>query len=462
MGVRQNTLLIALTFVFVGASAQDISVEEMQMLDQLRSQYAAKGIELKPADEIRMLQRLRALKAVTAPSAATVPAATVIAPTAAVTPPVTAPARSTSPPVTETLPVAAAVVDPPVTPDRVAPVIAVLSPEAQLQQQLSELPVGAPLASYQLLRDGLMFNGQRFADAEGKAERFALDPDTATVSYVVANGSSAAVKVARLGTDSNPLTIGNLSRNGSQTVFRSVTGKTLAGDLFFPMTDGALLVRDAVGFRYVVGQAVRQINFPAGWSPAPLQRGNTSTTGWMLLERDVTEEKKNPFEVFKALGEIVGAVAARTDYALFNLNDQKLVTFEVSVDGKSVASYSQCRRASNGLVNVCDRMNTYDSLWRTDGSPNVTHYFWSIDWQLMHGKPVAVAMENGHRYVNAYDLSGTKRVNLFERLMGINNWMMELAGEGKYRVKAQLAFDHPVIEDVAQELQNRPEMPRVQ
>jgi hypothetical protein len=77
----------------------------------------------------------------------------------------------------------------------------------------------------------------------------------------------------------------------------------------------------------------------------------------------------------------------------------------------------------------------------------------------MSGKPVAVVMENGLQQVNAYDLSGTKKVNLLQRTLGINNWSMELADGGKFRVNAQLAFEKVGIDDVALELQNRPDVP---
>jgi hypothetical protein len=107
-------------------------------------------------------------------------------------------------------------------------------------------------------------------------------------------------------------------------------------------------------------------------------------------------------------------------------------------------------------------MRTYDSVWSPDGSPNRSHYFWKIDWQKMSGKPVAVVMENGLQQVNAYDLSGTKKVNLLQRTLGINNWSMELADGGKFRINAQLAFEKVGIDDVALELQNRLDVPRKQ
>ena len=409
------------------ALAQDISMEEMETLDQLRAQYSAKGIQLKPEDEVRFLQRMRLMKLMASGGGQG---------TAALLQSLQQQRSQQA-----------------VTPETQNVVSVVLS-EQDLRKQLDELPAGKHLASFSYLRDGLRFNGQRYADPAGTAERFALDPESATVAYLVPTGNTANVKIGRLGTNSDPITIGRLTREGSRFLFHSVTGKKLVGDLFFPMTDGALLVRESVGFRYTVGEGTKQIDFPSGWSPTPLQRGNASTTGWLLLERDTVEEKKSPFAALKAIGEMAGALPARMDYALFNLANRALVPFEISTEGTSVASYSQCRRASNGFVNVCEKMQTYDSIWKPDGTVNTTHYFWTIDWQKMTGKPIAVVMEKGLQEVNGYDLSGTKRVNLLQRTMGINRWNMELTDNGKYRISAQLAFDKSSIEDVAMAIQS--------
>ena len=434
MQSMKSFIFMLLAAAVTCASSQDISMEEMQMLDQWRAQYAAKGIQIKPEDEVRLLQRMRAMKAMTSPS----------------------PTQGASP-IGQLL---QQLVQQQAAMPQTQDVVTATSSESDLRKILDALPPGQQLSSFSLMRDGLKFNGQRYADPEGMADRFALDPETSTAAYVVQVGAAANVKIARLGPGAEPVTIGRLSKNGTRMVFQSLTGKTLSGDLFFPLTDGVLLVRDSVGFRYIVGEGTKQIDFPTGWSPAPLQRGNTSTTGWFLLERDTAEDKNNPFAIFKSIGEMAGALPARMDYALFNLNDRKMVEFEISADGKSVASYSQCRRSSNGLVNLCDKMTTYDSIWRTDGSPNVGHYFWKVDWQRMQGKPIAIVMERSLGQLNGFDLTGSKKVNLFERAMGINSWSMEMGGEGKYRIHAQLAFEKFVIDDVALEIQNRPEMPR--
>lgn len=433
MSTLKIIILITSVFALFGSAAQEISIEEMQLLDKFRAQYQEKNIQLKAEDEIRLLQRLRAMKEFSA----------------AANKGGFPPAQMLSQPIIQQQPATIAA----------QAAVNSLPSEIELRNKLDSLAPGKQLNSFLLLRDGLTFNGQRFADPEGIAKNFAIDPESSTVAYLVSINTAASVKIARLGTNSEPLTIGKLTQDANRQVFQSATGKTLSGDLFFPLTDGVLLVRDSVGFRYVVGEGIKQINFPTGWGPAPLQRGNTSTTSWFLLEKDTTEEKKNPLNSILALGELVGAVAARMDYALFNLNDLRMVPFEISSGGKTVVSYSQCRRMSNGLFNKCDQMRTYDSVWNPDGSPNRSHYFWKIDWQKMDGTSVAVVMESGLQQINAYDLTGAKKVNLFERTLGINHWSMTLTDNGKYRANAQLAFENAEISDVAQELKNRPEVP---
>lgn len=474
MTLSKLLTLSALMSISLNCMSQEITLEEMQALDQWRAGYAAKGIQLNPEDEVRLLQRLRALRAIATPS----PSAT--SPTTANAPaiPLAAPAAtqsllSTVPQTTATVPAQQEATAPiqlavpmapqaatsSVQPVQIAPVNRQLDTQTEpgLLEVVSTLPKMARLANFSYVKDGLKFNDQTFVDPEGIAQRFSVDPETATAAYIVPNGDHALVKIVRLGSGADPITIGKLVRNGNHVAFQSNAGKSIAGDLFFPLTDGILVMRNAVGFRYVVGEGVTQINFPEGWSPAPIQRGNTSTTGWILLERDMVEQKKESiFSLIKDIGEIVGLAPGRMDYALFNLKSSKLVPFELSLSGKSVATYSQCRKASNGLVNICDRMATYDSIWDNNGRPNKTHYFWSVDWQTSQGKPFVVAMEKNLRQLNAVDLTSLKKVNLFERTMGITNWSLDLADQGKYRAMAQLALDKQTLDDVSQEIQTRP------
>lgn len=420
-------LLCSLWLVAAGALAQNITADEMEQLDKLRASAKERGVDLTAEQEIQWLQRLRAFKALAEGG------------------PDGIRARG-----------AAAVNSPKATPQP-ATALPTIS-EAELASRLNALPPGRPVAQIEMLRDGLEADGRRFVDPQGRAERIAVDAASGTAAYLVASGSGHDIKVARLDSAADAVTIGRLRKDGAVQVFESLTGKTLGGDAFYPLIDGVLVLRDSVVFRYTVGQGIRQIDLPKGWYPAPLQRGNLSTTGWLLLERDTSEEKQSPFAVFKNLGTITGLVRAN-DYMLFDLAQGKGIEFDISADQKNVVSMSQCRRR-NAVVNVCDKMTSYESIWSPDGSANLQHYFWKIDWQRVNGHPVAVVMERSLIEVNAYDLESGKRVNLFERSMGINGWKGSFNPDGGYRVSARLAFETQQIDDVAVALRERPEFPK--
>lgn len=423
----------------VTALAQDMTAEEMIQLDKLRVQIEAQGIKVTPEQEIRMLQRIRALKALANPAgqgnAGTALQQQILQ-------------RA------NTQPVAVAAI--------ATPSAGAAMSEEELKKRIEALPQGKSLANIEYLRDGFQYDGLRFADTEGRVEKFTVDAMKGAVGYLVKTGLAdlQPVKLARLGAGpgSGPasIAIGRVRRQGGQYQFESVTGQSLAGELLYVLTDGVLLMRDSVGFRYVAGEGIRQINIPTGWYPTPLQRGNVAATGWLLLEKDTAEEKKSPLSLFSDLGRAVGLSEAN-EYALMNTSDGRLVVLDVSTSGKSVTSFSQCRR-KNRAVNVCDQTATYDSAWDPNGGRNFLHYFWRMDWQRTAGGSVLVALEKGVKQVNAYDLASGKKVNLFERGMGIgvlNTFMMT---DGRMRVVAAVGFENGQVEDVAGELKARPDM----
>lgn len=427
----------------ITAWAQEVTAEEMIQLDKLRAQFEAQGIKVTPEQEIRMLQRIRALKAAANPTAQGNAGAALQ---------VQIPQR------------AGGLLPTPVpTPVSVAASVAgTAMSEGDLKKRLDALPPGKALANVEYLRDGFQYDGQRFADPEGRVEKFTVDAMTGAVGYLVKAGLAdmQPVKLARLGTgagsSADSFTIGRVRRQGGQYQFESVTGKALAGELLYVLTDGVLLMRDSVGFRYVAGEGVRQINIPTGWYPTPLQRGNVAATGWLLLEKDTAEEKKSPLSLFSDLGRAVGLSEAN-EYALMNTSDGRLVVLDVSTSGKSVTSFSQCRR-KNRAVNVCDQTTTYDSAWDPNGGRNFLHYFWRMDWQRTASGSVLVALEKGVKQVNAYDLASGKKVNLFERGMGIGGLNTFMMTDGRMRVVAAVGFENGQVDDVAGELKARTDM----
>lgn len=412
---------VVLAVITAMASAQEITADEMIQLEKLREGLTAQGVLVTPEMEVRMLQRLRALR----PLMTGIPAAGM--------PQAMQPASG-------------------------APTIAAASiDEGEVMRRLAALNPPQPVTDIKILKDGLLVDGKRFADAEGRATMFATDAGSGRVGYVVegARSGTGLVKIARVDQPAEAVTIGQVARQGKTWQFTSATGKTLAGELFFPLVDGALLMRDSVGFRYVAGRGIEQVTVPTGWYPVPLQRGNVSTTGWMLLEKDLSADKASPLAALSSLTKWVGAVDAN-EYALMELKTGRLVEINLSADGKNAYSYSQCRQ-KNALVNVCDKMTSYESAFKFDGSPNPTHYLWKVDWQRGADGPILVASEGnlGSRLVGV-NLDSGKKVVLFERALGVTLLNAQVSPDGTFSLAVRLGLESGAMGDVAAEINARP------
>lgn len=403
----------------VAASAQEITADEMIMLERLRAEMTTKGVTVTPEMEVRMLQRIRAMRPLTEPGAA-----------------MSAPA-------------------PPAAPAATSPSASMA--EADLLRRLQALDPAQPIRDLKLLRDGLMVDGQRFADSEGRATRVAVDTTTGRLGYAVdgAGPGTGLVKIARADRPGEAVTIGQFTRNGNTLQMTTVTGKTMTGEMFFPLVDGALVMRDSVAFRYRAGIGVEQVSLPAGWFPTPIQRGNVGTTGWILLEKDVPEAKSSPLAALSSLGKLVGAMDAN-EYALFEMKTGRLVEINQAADGKNTYSYSQCRR-KNGIVNICDRMTSYESAFQPDGRPNVKHYLWNIDWHRTTEGPVLVAAEGtlNSKLVGVHLDSG-KKVVLYERALGVTLGESRIGPDGKMSMSVQLGLGSEAMDDVAAQIKARP------
>jgi hypothetical protein len=435
-------LCIFIFGLFCGlALAQDITADELIQLDKLRDQFKSRGVEMSAEQEARILKTIRAFKnlpgsnsqsgAVSSPNAGAMPSMSAIPASVAI--------EKINTPIPTTVGV---------------------MKEDELLLQIQNLPAAQPTWTAELLPDGLQYEGKRFVDEHGRSENFAIDAASGSVGYLVKlSVTTYAVKIARLN-GAAPIQIGQLQKMGNSLQFDTVTGRKLSGELFFPLTTGALVLRDSVGFLYTAGKGVQQIQIPKGWSPAPLQRGNIAATGWLLLEKDKVDEKANPLAgIMGSLTRISSIVTGATsegsgDYALMELGTGKLKLFDVSSADKNVMSYSQCRR-KNAAVNICDSMTSYESVWSRDGSPNNGHYYWKINWQSAQNHPIAVVMENGFRRINAYDLTSDVKVNMFERALGIASVKVALQNDGRLRVVAQMGFSPEAVDDVWLALANK-------
>ena len=438
----------------VAVFAQDVTAEEMMQLDKLRSQYEAQGLSLTPEQEARMLQRIRALKAIGAGGNSSPNGASAAGslPTPKSTESVGGGLlpqllQKSGAPVSGGATMDASPTAPPVS-------------EADLARRIAAMPAGKPIGTIEYLRDGFQYDGQRFVDPQGRVTTFAVDAFRGVVTYVpnTIGDAPQPVKLAFLGDTVSSEVIGRVARQNGQYRFESLTGKSLSGDLLILLNDGVVVLRDAVGFRYAVGEGVRQIDLPKGWYPTPLQRGNVST-GWILLEKDTSAEKSNPLNLFSNFGKAVGLTEAN-EYALFNFADGRKIVLDVSSAGKTTSKYSNCRKRSE-LFNECQTATNYQSVWNADGFKNLSHYYWRMDWQQSIAGPVLVAQEGGLKYINAYDLATGKKVNLLERTLGVAGFDVVLKPGQKVQVQAQMGFEKVVIEDVQAELSSRVPLPGV-
>jgi hypothetical protein len=98
-------------------------------------------------------------------------------------------------------------------------------------------------------------------------------------------------------------------------------------------------------------------------------------------------------------------------------------------------------------------MTSRASLYENDGGRNINHYFWRINWFNTPTGPVSVALEGNLQDVTITDLTSGKRVVLFNRTLGIHDFVATEAADGKVKVTAQLGLESKSNDDVVAYLQ---------
>lgn len=325
--------------------------------------------------------------------------------------------------------------------------------EAELSAAMDQWPALAQGVSFERFRDGFAIDGARYLDPEGRITSYGFDAGTGDFTYLAQTGAGQFVlKAGRAASGAEPMEIGKAeSRNGMWTVV-SATGKKLAGARLIPLARGFIVARDNTGYRYVPGKGMTSFAAPEGFSIAPLQSGNVSGTGYLLLERNPEQPSGGSLGAlvgsFKSLGSTLG-MTRKEDYALLNIDNGKLVPINIAMEDKQVQVMSACRQR-NYLMAVCDRMDSYESLFQANGAPNMTHYFWRINWFNAGGRPILVSQEGGLTRVIAADLDSGKSTPLFERAMGIASFTAVQDRDGKIHVSAQMGFSTEKKEDIVE------------
>ena len=326
--------------------------------------------------------------------------------------------------------------------------------EAALAAQIAALPHSAQGVVFQRFRDGFAVNGQRYVDPAGTIVAYGFNARSARYTDVVATSPNTfTIKTGCAVPGATPITIATAVSSGAFWNVTTATGQQMAGEHVIPISDGFVVVRGMVGFRYVPGQGITNIAPPASYRIARFQNGDIGATGYILLERDPASEPApnslgGLFSDVKSIGATLGMTKASADYALMRIDDGHLVPIDISMDGKEVLVMRDCQRR-NAVVNICHQANSYDSLYEPDGSKNLGHYFWRINWFESDGHPIMITEENGVATLAMTDLASGRRMVLFHRALGISDYSVQQEANGQVDVDAQWMFAHHALRDVA-------------
>ena len=305
--------------------------------------------------------------------------------------------------------------------------------------------------NFERLKDGFSVNGTRYIDPEGAIVAYSFDILSGDFTYAAETTSgNFVIKSGRALIQTEPVTIATAEKRGTQWVVTTVTGKKFSGSRLIPSSRGFIITRDNTGFRYIPGKGTTSIAGPEDFVIAGLQNGDIANTGFILLEHVPIANGDSTSQLFsslKSLGSSLGMVK-KNDYALLNIDTNKLIPINVSMDGKQVQIMSACRQRNN-LIAVCSQMDSYNSLFDQNGMKNLSHYFWRISWfNTPEGRPILVSQEGGLTKVSATDLNSGKKVILFDRTLGIGGFFATQKTDGGISVSAKMGFSTEVKDNI--------------
>lgn len=306
---------------------------------------------------------------------------------------------------------------------------------------------------FERFRDGFAINQARYLDPEGRIVSYGFDEQSGDFTYLAQSGSGQYIlKSGRASTGNDPIEIGTAEMKGGLWSVTTQTGKKFSGKRLIPLARGFIVARDNTGYRYIPGKGMTSFAAPEQFSIAPLQSGNVSGTGYILLERipeaqgDASNSVSALFNSVKALGSTLG-IGKKEDYALLNIDSKKLFNINISMEDKRVQVLSVCQRR-NFIMADCERMDSYEALFQPNGMHNMSHYFWRINWFNAAGRPILVSQEGGLTQVAATDLVTNQKVMLFERAMGIASFKANQEADGRISVSAQMGFSTEQKDDI--------------
>lgn len=310
-------------------------------------------------------------------------------------------------------------------------------------------------AVFKVERDGISINDNMYIDAEGTVKRAGWNSISGHFTYAIETfDGSSLLKFHRAGSNTPPLEIATIDGGGANYRVTTVDGIIMVGNRYIPTSNGVIVTRGSSVFKYEIGQPLKSLSIPKGWNVAHYQKGDVDSTGNLLLERDAWAKKKEESKGTFGFGELVSAFkeTQRTfgyaeiyDYALFDINNKNGTLLNMSIDDKTVSKHSNCRR-QNDFVNKCDSVQSFESLYNSNGTQNRLHYYWSLDWFITHAGPIAVY--NSGTKLLAVDIQGKQNLTLFERGAGVNSFSLKQNQNGKVSIDVVLGFSKDGIDDL--------------
>lgn len=208
------------------------------------------------------------------------------------------------------------------------------------------------------------------------------------------------------------------------------------------LSKGIMVSRSASAFIYTPGSQIKSLSFPDEFTLAAFQNGEILQTKYVLLEREALPKNNsvgNLWDATKSLGASLGVVK-KEDYTLVNFETGQVVNLNIEMDLKQVKDF-------------CSGFK-YESIFDTYGMPNSGHYYWRVEWFSTDSGPIAVIRERTSVY--ALNLKTGKKVEIFNRLLGINWIMATRKPDNRIELSARLGLETQKISDVEQFLKESP------
>lgn len=335
--------------------------------------------------------------------------------------------------------------------------------DEELKNKLSKFPAINAGVKFIKQKDGFSINDQsRYLDPEGEIINYGYNWQNGDVTYMIKTAPNTfKIKYTRVLTNETPLEIATVTQNSNIINVETITGKKFSSNSLILTSRGFITVREQSAFIYNIAEEPKTFVAPEGWHIAKFQNGDVASTKYLLLERTIDPSKKNDsvFGFVESSKELLSAfgVMDKHDYLLINVeNPSKKVSFDITLGGKEVASYSDCAKV-NSYVNKCESMDLKESLYNAYGLPNSAHYYWRILWFSSKDGVISVTREATERKVMITDLKTEKRVEGAYRVTGFPELFAEQDKNGKIKVTAGGGmFPNEVIEDAESFLKNAP------